>query len=64
MFDRPRYSREQDLRRSVRDAAMAMEVGLAPYERVVMRIAHGWPDPEGVVPYSGKRENEQLRVFG
>ena len=46
------------------DATMAREIGLEPDERVVMLIAYGWPDPEGMVPYSAKREHEQLRVFG
>jgi len=43
---------------------MAAELGLEPDERVIMLIAYGWPDPEGLVPYSAKKEHEQLRRFG
>jgi nitroreductase len=43
---------------------MAKELGLEPDERVIMLIAYGWPDPSGLVPYSAKREHDQLRRFG
>jgi nitroreductase len=42
---------------------MAEELRLEPDERVIMLIAYGWPDPAGMVPYSAKREHEQLRKF-
>jgi nitroreductase len=43
---------------------MTKELGLAPDERVIMLIAYGWPDPDGLVPFSAKREHSQLRRFG
>ena len=46
------------------ESIMARAIGLEPDERVIMLIAYGWPDPEGMVPYSAKREHEQLRVYG
>jgi nitroreductase len=44
---------------SIRD-----ELGLDEDERVIMLIAFGWPDPEGLVPFSAKKGLEQLRRFG
>ena len=32
-------------------------------ERVIMLIAFGWPDPDGLVPYSAKRGLDELRMF-
>ncbi|GGE48893.1 hypothetical protein GCM10007276_27580 [Agaricicola taiwanensis] len=32
-------------------------------ERVVMLIAYGWPEPTGLVPFSAKRDLEELREF-
>ncbi len=46
------------------ESTMAKEIGLDPDERVIMLIGYGWPDPEGMVPYSSKREHEQLRIYG
>ena len=46
------------------ESTMARAIGLEPDERVIMLIAYGWPDPEGLVPYSAKREHEQLRIYG
>jgi len=43
---------------------MAQELGLAPDERVIMLISYGWPGPTGLVPFSSKREHDQLRQFG
>ena len=42
------------------DEVRAQEVlNLKPYERPVMFIAIGYPDPEGLVPYSAKKPMEQ-----
>ncbi len=46
-----------------RDEKMRKLVGLAGDERVVMLIAFGFPDPEGLVPYSGKRSLDSLASF-
>ncbi|TZG25844.1 nitroreductase family protein [Sphingomonas montanisoli] len=42
---------------------IAEAMNLEPDERVIMLIAYGWPDPEGMVPYSAKREHSQLRSY-
>lgn len=39
-------------------------LGLAPDERAVMCISFGYPDPDGMVPYSEKRPLERLRRYG
>ncbi|KGM11206.1 nitroreductase family protein [Cellulomonas bogoriensis] len=46
-----------------RDAAMARVLGLPAHERVVMLIAYGYADPEGEVPFSGKRQLDAVRQF-
>jgi nitroreductase len=33
-------------------------------ERVIMLVAFGWPDPDGLVPYSSKRDLPDLRQYG
>lgn len=38
-------------------------LNLEPDERVVMCVAYGWPDPDGMVPYSAKRPLDQLRSY-
>lgn len=48
----------------VLDDRMTAELGLEPDERVIMLIALGWPDPDGLVPYSAKRPLEELRQYG
>lgn len=45
------------------ETLIAKELGLEPDERVVMLIAYGWPDPQGLVPFSAKREHDQIRQF-
>lgn len=47
----------------IRERAMAAELGLRPHERVIMLIAIGYPDPEGMVPYSQKRAIEEIRTY-
>jgi nitroreductase len=46
-----------------RDEKMRELLGLADDERVVMLIAFGYADPDGYVPYSGKRSIRQLASF-
>ncbi|RIV83048.1 nitroreductase family protein [Aurantiacibacter zhengii] len=45
------------------ESLMKNAIGLEPDERVIMLIAYGWPDAEGLVPYSAKREHAQLREY-
>jgi nitroreductase len=42
---------------------MTEELDLEPDERVIMLIAYGWPDPTGMVPFSSKREHQQIRQY-
>lgn len=42
---------------------MSESLGLEPDERVIMLIAYGYPDPLGMVPYSAKRDHDQLREY-
>ncbi|WP_419194776.1 nitroreductase family protein [Novipirellula herctigrandis] len=42
---------------------MAEEIGLEPDERIVMCISAGYPDPDGLVPYSQKKSIEELRSY-
>jgi len=42
---------------------MAKLIGLAPYERVVMLIAFGYADPEGMAPASPKLALEDVRSY-
>ena len=37
--------------------------GLPPHERAIMFIAIGYPDPQGKVAYSGKKELDALRTY-
>lgn len=46
-----------------RDEKMRRLLGLADDERVVMLIAFGFADPEGLVPYSGKRSLDCIASF-
>ena len=50
-----------DLERQER--RMAKLLGLEPDERVIMLIALGYPDPEGLVTYSQKKPLAELRSF-
>jgi nitroreductase len=43
---------------------MSRLLGLAPDERPVMCISFGYPDPDGMVPYSEKRPLDRLRRYG
>lgn len=45
------------------EAKMAKTLGLKPYERVIMLLAVGYPDPEALVAYSQKKDLESLRSF-
>jgi len=45
------------------ETRMQEELCLDRDERVIMLIAFGWPDPMGMVPFSAKRELDQLRWF-
>lgn len=45
------------------EAKMARTLGLAPYERVIMLIAVGHPDPTGLVASSQKKDLDVLRTF-
>lgn len=45
------------------EAAMRSALGLTPEERVVMLVAFGHPDPDGMVPFSAKAPLDVLRRF-
>jgi nitroreductase len=45
------------------ETRMREALNLEPDERVIMLIAFGWPDPEGQVPYSAKRDLSQIRHY-
>lgn len=45
------------------ESRMKAALGLRPDERVVMLIAIGYPDTEGLVPYSQKRSIETVRTY-
>ena len=42
---------------------MQKTIGLDPADRVVMLIAVGYPDPDGVIPYSQKKSLDTLRSY-
>lgn len=43
-----------------RERKAAALLGLAPYERIVMLMAVGYPDPAGLVPHSEKKSVEEM----
>jgi nitroreductase len=45
------------------ETQMATLLSLEPDERIVMLISVGYPDPEGMVPYSQKKPLDQLRRY-
>ena len=45
------------------ESRMREALSLEQDERVVMLIALGWPDPDGMVPFSAKRGLDELRMF-
>lgn len=45
------------------DAKIAGILGLAKYERTIMLVAYGYALPSGIVPGSGKREINSIRLF-
>jgi nitroreductase len=45
------------------EAKMARTLTLSPSERVVMLIAVGYPDPEGIIPFSQKKSLDVLRTY-
>ncbi|UCG33612.1 MAG: nitroreductase family protein [Phycisphaerales bacterium] len=46
-----------------KERSMAKLLGLEPDERVIMLIALGYPDPEGLLTYSYKKSLAELRNF-
>ena len=42
---------------------MSSLLGLSPSERVIMLISIGYPDPDGMVAYSQKKDLELLRSY-
>ncbi|MBN1757597.1 MAG: nitroreductase family protein [Chitinispirillaceae bacterium] len=47
-----------------REKKMARALGLAPYERIVLVMAIGYPDPDGLVACSQKKSLDDLRSYG
>jgi nitroreductase len=45
------------------EAKMAKTLGLKPTERVIMLMAIGYPDPEGIIPFSQKKSLDVLRSY-
>lgn len=45
------------------EAKMSRTLRLSPSERVVMLIAVGYADPEGIIPFSQKKSLEVLRTY-
>lgn len=45
------------------EAKMAKTLGLLPHERVIMLIAVGYADPEGIIPFSQKKSLDVLRSY-
>jgi nitroreductase len=43
---------------------MAGLLELDPHEKVIMLIAYGWPDPDGLVPFSAKADLDAVRKYG
>lgn len=46
-----------------KELAMERALGLAPDECPIMLVAVGYPDPDGMVPFSQKRPLDELRTF-
>lgn len=46
-----------------RERRISRFLGLQEYERVAMLVAVGYPDPEGLIPYSEKTAVQDLRRF-
>lgn len=46
-----------------REKVMAATLGLEPDQRVVMLISVGYPHPDGMIPYSQKKELDLLRRY-
>lgn len=45
------------------ESRMRAALNLEPDERVVMLVGLGWPDPEGMIPFSAKRPLSELRSY-
>jgi len=48
---------------AAKDRMMAEAIGLAPDERVIMCMSAGYPDPDGLVPFSQKKSLDELRSY-
>lgn len=46
-----------------KEKEMALALNLQPYQKVIMLIAYGYPDPEGLIPYSQKKPLNQVRSY-
>lgn len=46
-----------------RDRRMSRLLALKPDERVILLISLGYPDPEGLVPFSQKKDPESMRIY-
>lgn len=45
------------------DVQISDLINLKPYERVIMLLSIGYPDPEGMVPYSKKKSLDKIRRY-
>ena len=48
---------------STREREMAEEVGLNSDQRIIMCLSLGYPDPDGLIPYSQKKTLDEIRSF-
>jgi len=46
------------------DKRMSQVLALEPYERVILLISVGYPDPDGMVAYSQRKDIDTLRKYG
>jgi nitroreductase len=46
-----------------KDRSVAELLSLTPDERVIMLIAVGFPDPDGLIPFSNKKTLDEIRSF-
>ncbi|MFW6310872.1 MAG: nitroreductase family protein [Nanoarchaeota archaeon] len=46
-----------------KESLIMKQLGLSKNERIIMFISYGYPDPNGMVPYSQKKNVNQLRSY-
>jgi len=46
-----------------KEVEMSKDLTLSKSEKIIMLVSVGWPDPEGLIPYSQKKNLEELRGY-